>query len=155
MSTWGECMAIRRVCAALLTSALTVATLLMATPAASADPVVVTPTVQEDVSSQSVCSGYIGGHNAAWICEYGVTYAEWWSGRDHRFLVGTNNAVYNQLQYDNGTYSPWRSLGGQVFSGITAYSYSTFIEIEAIGGDGFLWCRALPYGGSWGSWHRC
>ncbi|MFD1146463.1 hypothetical protein [Saccharothrix hoggarensis] len=106
-------------------------------------------------SEQTTCSGTINGRAANWICEYGVTYAVWPSGRGHNFLIGTNYAVYNQIQYDNGTWSAWASLGGTARSGVYAVTTASSITVEVIGTDGNWWCRTLPYGGSWGAWRRC
>jgi hypothetical protein len=105
------------------------------------------------VSAQSTCSGSINGHTANWICEYGITTDTWPSGRGHNFLIGTNYSVYNQIQYDSGAYSAWASLGGQAFSFVDSATTSTYIRIRVIGGDGALWCRRLPYGGSWTIWY--
>jgi hypothetical protein len=140
---------------AVILAATAAAVTLAQVPASASAPAVSSSKPAGDLSAQTICSDTINGHPAEYICEYGVTHSSWPNGRGHNFLIGTNYAVYNQIQYDNGTWSPWTSLGGAARSGVYTVATSSSITAEVIGTDGNWWCKTLPYGGSWGGWHRC
>jgi hypothetical protein len=108
--------------------------------------------------ANTICSDVFNGQLANYICEYGVTFAKWNDGsnRGHNFLIGTNYQVYNQLQYPNGTWSTWNTLGGQARSGVTSYAYSTYIVIKVVGTNGGHYCKSVYYSvGSWSNWYAC
>jgi hypothetical protein len=108
-------------------------------------------------AADTVCSRVIGGHLANYICEFGVTYARWGDGsnRGHNFLIGTNYQVYNQVQYDDGSWSSWQTLGGQATSGVYVDASALYIYAKVIGTNGLLYCKNLRYTGSWSNWYVC
>ena len=110
----------------------------------------------DDVTAQTNCSGTINGHPAGWICEYGVTFGSWASGRGHNFLVGTDHRVWNQIQHDDGSWSAWASLGGgSVVTNVAFLRYSTGLLIMAQGQPDLM-CRWITYAtADWGAWHTC
>ncbi|MCC8251551.1 hypothetical protein AB0K14_23695 [Actinosynnema sp. NPDC050801] len=91
------------------------------------------------------------------ICGTDATEMRFSDGTQRMFIIGLDHAVWNIVQYPNGTQSGWRSLGGWLKVGVYPYiydqRYSYDLEIWSYGRDSLKWCRALH--GSWGAWHRC
>lgn len=86
------------------------------------------------------------------ICGTDATYMGFNDGTERLFVIGTDHAVWNIVEYPNGTQSGWRSLGGWLQIGVYAYiydpRYAYDLEIWSYGRDGLAWCRALH--SSWG-----
>jgi hypothetical protein len=91
------------------------------------------------------------------ICGTDGTYMGFNDGTERLFVIGTDHAVWNIVEYPNGTQSGWRSLGGWLQIGVYDYihdpRYAYDLEISSYGRDGAAWCRALH--SSWGAWHHC
>jgi hypothetical protein len=62
--------------------------------------------------------------------------------------------VYTRWLNPDNTVSPWRSLGGKIYSKVIWHSTSDhrLVWIGGIGGDGNLWCRLRNADGSWDAW---
>lgn len=122
---------------------------------ASAPEVVVHKGTASANTIDSSCAITRGGATGYRICEYDWFEWVWSDGRVHTFVVGTNYAVYNIVQYASGGNSGWRSLGGAARVGVYPdYVYSpSNLGIWVYGTDYNPWCRGLN--GSWGTWHRC
>jgi hypothetical protein len=114
-------------------------------------------------SAHPICPIWRGGdyddhvHYGELICDYGFTDVYWPSGQWQTFVIGKDYAVWNILQYPDGSWSGWRSLGGAARSGVTFYRHTSVEgELEVLGTDLNPWCRYLPrLGGPWNPWTRC
>lgn len=97
--------------------------------------------------------GYIG-HKICGTEDFTVFFND---GHVRRFVIGTDNAVWNIVRYPNGAVSGWRSLGGwlrtYVRLNFVDFNDAYFMGIYAIGGDNRHWCKDLV--GSWGPWFPC
>jgi len=103
-----------------------------------------------------VCTIVVGGKTGHYLCRYSYTYV-FYDGRNHYFVVGTDDAVWHIWQTSvGGSYSDWTSLGGVARSSVRGVTYSQsgslVLGIWVTGTTGSTYCKWYnlpPNGGRW------
>lgn len=90
------------------------------------------------------------------MSQYGLTSTTLGNGTTQEFVVGTDNAVWSNWDYPNGTWNGWVSMGGVVESKISIYTFGDndpdHFAIIAKGSDGDNWARERAENGTWTPW---
>jgi hypothetical protein len=99
---------------------------------------------------------YCQQSGATYICQYGMATAVLANGTKENFVVGTDFAVWTDLQNPDGSWSGWSSMGGVVYSKVNiAHAFfddENQVVISAKGSDGNQWARARTDNGEWTPW---
>ncbi len=93
---------------------------------------------------------------ATYFCQYGLTSTTLGNGTTEEFVVGTDNAVWTDWSYTDGSWSGWQSMGGSVESHINIYTFGDndpdHFAITAKGTNGIYQDRQRADSGSWTPW---
>ena len=89
------------------------------------------------------------------LCQYGFTVVPSYNSSTHRFIIGTNNHVYQDWRSSTGAASGWEDRGGFLISGVVAGTVAGgALRICAIGGNQDVYMKEYAPGSGWGGWRN-